>query len=183
MKYLLEGQETERLTFRLLKESDFDKWMVFFRDSGAAGFLGILDLETPEEQCRKWFEIAFGRYRDDLGGMNALIEKNSGEFIGQSGLLVQEVDGQPEMEVSYSIMPRFWNKGYATEAAMKCRNYAFEKNFAQSLISIIHVDNIQSQSVALKNGMSKSKQTIFKRMPVNIYRIDKQYWAKQTAAH
>lgn len=182
MKYILEGQETERLKFRLLKESDFDKWLVFFRDSGAAGFLGILGLKTPEEQCRKWFEIAFNRYKNDLGGMNALIDKSSGEFIGQSGLLVQEVDGQSELEVSYSIMPQFWNKGYATEAATKCRNYAFEKDYAQSLISIIHVDNLQSQSVALKNGMSKSRQTIFKKMPVNIYRIDKPHWTKLTAA-
>lgn len=183
MKYLLEGQETERFKFRLLEYSDYDTWIEFFRNSGAARFLGIHGLETPEDQCRKWFEIAFGRYRDELGGMNALIDKSSGEFIGQSGLLVQEVDGRSELEISYSIMPQFWNKGYATEAAVKCRNYAFEHDYAQSLISIIHVDNVQSQSVALKNGMSKSKQTIFKKMPVHIYRIDKNDWTKITGAH
>jgi len=183
MKYLLEGQETERLKFRLLEKSDFDTWVDFFRNSGAAGFLGLQDLKTPEDQCRKWFDIAFGRYRDDLGGMNILIDKISGELIGQSGLLIQEVDGLSELEVSYSIMPQFWNKGYATEAARKCRNYAFEQDYARSLISIIHVDNVQSQSVALKNGMSKTKQTTFKKMPVYIYRIYKKDWAKLTAAN
>lgn len=178
MKYLLHGQETERLRFRLLAQSDFSHWVEFFENPDAPGFLGIQDPGSPHELCKAWFERMNDRYKNDLGGMNALIDKDSNELVGQSGLLIQEVDGITELEVSYSIIPRFWNKGYATEAAKKCRNFAFENDFTSTLISIIHVDNIQSEKVALKNGMVKTKQTQFRNMPVNIYRINMQDWKK-----
>jgi RimJ/RimL family protein N-acetyltransferase len=87
------------------------------------------------------------------------------------GLLVQEVDGINELEIGYSLHPAFWRKGYATEAAQKCRDFAFENNFAESLISIVHVENQQSAKVALRNGMKPEKTTIYKEIPVNIFRI------------
>jgi len=62
-------------------------------------------------------------------------------------------------------------KGYATEAAKKCKEFAFENNLAESLISIIHVDNIPSQKVALNNGMFLDKTTIYRDNQVHIFRI------------
>ena len=108
--------------------------------------------------------------------MNVLIDKATNEFIGQCGLLVQEVDGAEELEIGYSILPRHWNKGYATEAAIKCRDFAFSNAFKDSLISIVHIENFKSEKVALKNGMIKIHQTIFKESPVNIFRINKVDW-------
>ena len=172
MKYLLVGEETERLRFRMLLPNDFDTWIELFKKDGVGNFLGMVNIPTPEEQCEKWFEIIMYRYQNDLGGMNVLMDKNTGEFIGQCGLLVQEVDGIKELEIGYSILPKFWNQGYATEAAIKCKEYAFEHNFADSIISIIHIDNIQSEKVARKNGMFLEKQTTFKEMPVNIFRVN-----------
>jgi RimJ/RimL family protein N-acetyltransferase len=176
MKFLLTGQQTERLEFKLVDPSYFDLWVEFFQHPDSARFLGLLDFETPDDQCREWFRRVEERYRKNLGGMNALIDKSSNEFVGQCGLLVQEVDGIEELEIGYSILPRFWNKGYATEAAMKCRDFAFQNNFSETLISIINIENIKSEKVALKNGMLKTKQTIFKNMPVNIFRINKLSW-------
>jgi len=57
-----------------------------------------------------------------------LIDKQSGDFIGQCGLLIQTVDEIEELEVGYSILPRFWNKGYATGLREKCIEYAFDNN-------------------------------------------------------
>jgi RimJ/RimL family protein N-acetyltransferase len=83
------------------------------------------------------------------------------------------VDDIQELEIGYSILPKFWNQGYATEAARKCKEHAFQNDFSDSLISIIHIKNIQSEKVARKNGMELDKKTIFKEMPVNIFRINK----------
>lgn len=178
MKYLLEGEETERLNFRLLKESDFDTWIDFFNDSRAPKYLGMQEIGSPLEQCKDWFNRVMERYEKNLGGLNVLIDKNTHEFIGQCGLLVQEVDGISELEIGYSILPGYWNMGYATEAAIKCRDYAFEHNFAESIISIIHIENTKSERVAIKNGMVKTKQTTFMNLPVNIFRIDKMDWER-----
>ncbi|HET8735172.1 MAG TPA: GNAT family N-acetyltransferase [Pricia sp.] len=46
-------------------------------------------------------------------------------------------------------------QGYVTKAAQKCKEYAFENAFSDSLISIIQAHNVPSQKVALKLGMVK----------------------------
>ena len=181
MKYLLEGQETKRLTMRPLEAGDFKNWLKLFEYENAAQFLGMAHLPTAEEQCRYWFDLQEKRYANDMGGMNVLINKETRKLVGQCGLLIQEVDGQTEMEIGYSVLPEFWRLGYATEAAQKCRDYAFENAFTDSIISIIHVDNLSSEKVAQKNGMKKRFQTVYKNMPVNVYRIYINEWlAMQT---
>jgi len=171
MRYLLTGEESERLRFRLLQNDDFDTWLPFFSTPEAEKFLGLGGIPEPADRCRKWFAIIRNRYENDLGGMNVLIDKGTGEFIGQCGLLVQEVDNIKELEIGYSILPAHWDKGYATEAARKCKEYAFSGKFSDSLISIIHIENTRSEKVAIKNGMQFEKRTMFKDMPVNVFRI------------
>ncbi|MFD2516155.1 GNAT family N-acetyltransferase [Pontibacter locisalis] len=177
MKYLLKGQETERLKFRLLQQDDFDSWMKLFRAKNVAIFLGLDPTLSEYELCKLWFERGSHRYENDLGGMNVLIEKSTGLVVGQCGLLVQTVEDVERLEVGYSILPEFWGRGFASEGAAKCKNYAFENDLADSLISIIHVDNIVSERVALKNGMALEKKLdSYKGNPVNIFRIDKKNW-------
>jgi len=173
MKYLLDGQETERLSFRLLEESDFDEWVELFKTEEAIKYLGLDKNKLPAVHCREWFNKVFSRYENDEGGMNVLIEKATGNFVGQCGLLVQTVENNKELEIGYSVLPSQWGKGFATEAAQRCRNEAFEKDYTDSLISIIHVDNVMSRKVAQNNGMYLDKTTTFNKIPVDIFRIDK----------
>jgi RimJ/RimL family protein N-acetyltransferase len=167
---LLDGGESDRLNFRKLREDDFETWMEFMRHPLSDRYWSSPP-DAPEVKCRAWFHKVFERYASNTGGMNALIEKNTGRFVGQCGLLVQTVDGVKEMEVGYSIMPAFWNQGFATEAAAACITHAFRSKISDSVISIIHKDNIESERVALKNGLVMEKRTVYKDNPVKIYRI------------
>jgi [ribosomal protein S5]-alanine N-acetyltransferase len=170
MNYLLERQETARLIFRKIREGDFSDWLKFFQDPNTS-LHWIEEKETPVIACEKWYQKQQWRYDNDKGGMNALIEKSDGNLIGHCGLLVQTVDGIPELEVGYSLLPEFWNKGYAFEAAHRCKEYAFQNNFSDSLISIISLTNLPSQKVALKNGMTVEKETLYHGNKVFIFRV------------
>ncbi len=170
MKYLLHNQQTERLLFRSIQQSDFNAWIEFFKDPRASQHW-VETRSTPESECSKWYEKQWLRYKEDRGGMNALLEKSTGLLVGHAGLLVQVVDDQIELEVAYSLLPQFWNQGYASEAAVKCKKEAFEKGYATSLISIISLSNLPSQRVAIKNGMTIDKHTVYRGNPVYIFRI------------
>ncbi|WP_235016298.1 GNAT family N-acetyltransferase [Aquimarina sp. AU474] len=174
MKYLLTGQETERLKFRLLEQKDFEEWTKLFKEKNVANFLKLDTALSPTQLCQAWFDKAFYRYENELGGMNVLIDKATNKFIGQCGLLVQTIDDVERLEVGYSILPEFWSQGYAYEAASKCKNYAFEHNFSDSLISVVHINNIGSEKVARKNGMTFERMTddVF-----NVFSIDKKNWS------
>ncbi|MCK0160202.1 GNAT family N-acetyltransferase [Allomuricauda sp. F6463D] len=170
-KYLLQHQTSERLIFRKLEASDFEDWLPFYHDPKSIQYWKGLPTD-PVKACRIQFDRVFERYENNLGGMNALISKQSGELIGICGLLVQTVDDIQELEIGYSVLPKFWLQGFAFEAAQKCKKFAFDNNFSSSLISIIHVDNIPSQKVAVKNEMFLDKTTIYKDNPVHIFRAN-----------
>jgi len=175
-KLLMFGQSSERLSFRQLEQSDFDEWLKFCEDSDSLKYIWLTDNDSANEKCKVWFDKVFNRYNNHLGGMNALIEKSNSKFVGQCGLLIQTVDGIEELEIGYSLMPGFRGKGYALEAAKKCKDYAFENNLTESLISIIHIDNKESEKVAVKNGMKLDKTTTYNKCKVNIFRINKSDW-------
>lgn len=176
MKFLLTNQETERLTFRKLENSDFEIWLNLFEDETTSKMLGMDGFKTAKERCEKWFEWTFHRYENNLGGQNVLILKKNNELVGQCGLLVREVENAFELEVAYSILPDFRMKGFAIEAAKKCRDFAFENNFHDRLVSIIVPENEPSKNVALKNGMKFLKNIDYNHKKMDLFQIAKEEW-------
>ncbi len=162
MKYLLGGQETERLIFRNIDGSDFNSWVKYFEDPNTS-LHWVEEKEMPFTACEKWYQKQKGRSKNDKGGMNVLIEKSSSRLVGHCGLLFQTVDGISELEIGYSLLPEFWNKGYAFEAAEHCKKYAFQNEYSDSLISIISLTNLPSKKVALKNRMRIEKETVYSK--------------------
>ena len=179
MVYLLNNIESKRILFRAIERNDYDHWLPFFKDKSSFQYW-VGELQSPEGECTKWYEKQFGRYTNQLGGMNALIEKTSGKLIGHAGLLVQTVDGNEKLEVAYSLLAAFRNRGFATEAAIRCKEVAFENSWRDSLISIISVTNTPSTNVAIKNDMKVEKQTLYNQNHVSIFRISKENWRHQS---
>lgn len=171
MKLLTQAlPESERLIFRRLNINDVDAWMEYFASDEALKFMPLK--LNDREDCIAWIKRAEWRY-DTFGmGLWALIDKESNEIVGQCGLLVQEIDNTQELEIGYHLIPRFWKKGFAIEAALACKKFAIENKLADSVISIIHIDNINSQKVAERNGMIREKQTTFWDYPVYVYRVN-----------
>jgi len=170
MDYLLEGKQTDRLLFGKLGQADFDAWLPFHMDPLSSSYW-FGENSDPKIACQQWLNATFNRYDNNLGGMNALIEKKTGALIGQCGLLLQTVDGVLELEIGYSILPHYRNRGYATEAAKKCKEHAVQNQLGQSPVSIIQIANVGSQKVAKNVGMALDKTTLYKDNKVHIFRV------------
>ncbi len=169
MNYLLVGEKSKRLSFRKVLPSDFNDWLPFHEEPKSSQYWSGLP-ENPKIACKEQFDTIFYRYENQLGGMNALVLKERNVLVGLCGLLIQQVDRLTEMEIGYSLLPKFWGLGLATEAAQKCKEVAFKNKWSPSLISIIHIDNVPSQKVAMKNGMLLEKTTTYRENPVHIFR-------------
>lgn len=171
---LLEHLTTARLRFRPLTLADKPRLMGFFNDPIATEFHFIkTDLDAYADM---WLRRQLGRYANEQGGLHAVELLETGEFIGQAGLLYQWVDGIPKWEVGYHFFREFWGKGYASEAAQACRDFGFENEMAETLISLIHPDNVRSQAVAKRNGMTEWKRTTWREFPVVVYRVRRVEW-------
>lgn len=167
---IAEGVETKRLRLRKLEERDKEPLREFFDHPQSFDYLwstaGVPDV------LGVWFERQWARYEANRGGLCAVVLKETDEIVGQCGLLVQDIDGEPEWEIGYHIIPRFWGKGFATEAAIGVKEFAREKKVAKYIISTIHVENVASQKIAKRNGMTIWKETTYKDLPVQIWRVD-----------
>ena len=60
-------------------------------------------------------------------------------------------------ETGFHIIKDYCGKGYATEAALACKNYAFKVLNYERLYSYTILENIPSQKVAKKVGMKLYK--------------------------
>lgn len=169
-KHYLEERETDRLIIRPLEKSDCLVWQEFTMDETATKFFPD-DWKLKPEKSEEWIALQLERYRENRYGLQALILKKSGEFVGQCGLLTQTIEDRNELEIGYHLIPRYWGNGYATESAGEFKKMGFENHLAESLISIIDTGNISSQKVAQRNGMMKETRTRFMGMDVYIYRI------------
>ncbi len=142
--------ETQRLVLRELVMDDLE----------ALHFI-LSDPETmkhyPEpftrEKTKRWIEWNLENYSTYGFGLLAVILKNDNLFIGDCGITMQKIDGDLVPEIGYHINKAYTGKGYATEAAQACRDYAFEVLQLQKVYSYMKYTNISSQKVAQKNGM------------------------------
>ena len=170
MKYVLLNETSERLQFRPIVTKDWETWLPFFKSPAAMKHWPMGNL-TPEEYAKQWYQKQWDRYEKGWGGMNALIEKKSGKLIGHAGLLTQKVESKIELEVAYSLLPQYWKKGYATEAALKCKEVAFQQKYTDRLIAIIAQSNENSIAVALRVGFSFEKSIQFQGIDANIFSL------------
>ena len=149
--------ETERLYLREMTEADFPFLCKHLQDSDV-----MYAYEHPFSDSEVWEGInkQLNRYKKCGFGVWAVILKENGKLIGQCGLSMQDCGGKEVLEIGYIFQKKYWHKGYASEATVACREYAFNKLNAGEVFSIIRDTNIASQNVAKRNGMSIRGQFI-----------------------
>ena len=106
-----------------------------------------------DDEVQTWLDRQFMRYETLGFGLWAVVLKENDRMIGQCGLTIQTWKEEEVLEIGYLFERKYWHYGYATEAAVACKQYAFEKLKADEVCSIIRDSNVASQNVAIRNGM------------------------------
>jgi ribosomal-protein-alanine N-acetyltransferase len=146
--------ETKRLVLRSMRQTDFDALYLIFTDSNV---MAAFDHDPfTQEQMQRWLQRNLDHQKEFGYGLFSVNLKETAELIGDCGL--EQMDDQNAAELGYDFRSDVWNQGYATEAAIAVRNYAFNVLGLPQLISLIRVGNLASKRVAEKAGMTLAEE-------------------------
>ena len=115
--------ETPRLIIREYVQEDFEGLRAIICD---AETMKYYPRPYDENGVTRWLNWCIKSYADNGFGLWALELKETGEFIGDCGISLQNIDGEILHEIGYHINKRFWRRGYAKEACAAVKEWFFE---------------------------------------------------------
>lgn len=138
--------ETDRLILRAPSAVEFEPLAAFY-DSDRARFVGG---RMDREKVWRHLALEIGHWQMRGYGRWTVVEKASGQAAGIIGPWNPE--GWPEPELGWDLFEGFGGKGYATEAALAARNYAYDILNWPTAISLVDPENHASRALAERLG-------------------------------
>ncbi|WP_079527947.1 GNAT family N-acetyltransferase [Halobacillus hunanensis] len=155
---MLKTFETDRLILRERILEDFNDCIEMDREPEVVTYIPELKKvvngtssseKKHQEFVKKRFEV---EYPEGMGYWTIETKEVHKPFVGWVLLIPLDTFG-PEVEIGWRLRPRYWGKGYATEAANMILQYAVESLKLEEVIAEIHKMNKGSIRVAKKIGM------------------------------
>ena len=147
--------ETDRLALDEFTLGDAPYILEALTDPSFTQNIGDRGLATLED-ARAYLEGGpFVGYRDHGHHMWRITEKAGGETVGMAGLIRRE--GLDDVDVGYALLPRFWGRGYAEEAAAACIDWGLRVKGLPRIVAIIKPGNAASARVLAKLGMTPER--------------------------
>ncbi len=163
--------ETPRLRLRPMQPDDLDALLAIFGDPRVMAAFA----EPPfgRTQMARWLQRNLAHQAAHGYGLLAVLLRSGGALIGDCGLEIMEVAGAPAAELGYDFRADYWHQGYATEAAIAVRDYAFGHLGLARLVSLIRVGNEASRRVAERVGMHLAEEIERYGRPYWVYALDR----------
>jgi RimJ/RimL family protein N-acetyltransferase len=168
--------ETERLLLRKPCLEDAADLAVAYADPETVRFIGdggTATLAEVEEGIEQWLE------RWESWGMSlfSLERREDGRVLGRAGFLLWDPEtwevGGDETELGWLLAREHWGQGYATEAALALRDWAFDERGLGRLISLINPANVRSIGVAERVGERYERDVEVGGKPGRLYSIER----------
>jgi RimJ/RimL family protein N-acetyltransferase len=158
--------QTDRLMLQLMTEADLDFLAAMLGDPAV---MQHYPKPLDRNEAQAWLGRVLASYERAGHGFWLTSLRDTGEPVGQIGLLAKEIDGQPEVEVAYMLARPFWGRGFAVEAARACRDYAFRELQVPRVVSMIRPLNERSLRVAVSLGMARVGTTVHAGLDHDLY--------------
>ena len=161
--------ETERLILRELIPEDANLIFELNADKEVVKHTGDQSFNSIKEA--REFLCNYQDYKlNGFGRWGVFIASNN-EFIGWCGLKLHH-DGF--VDIGFRLMKKYWNKGFATEAASGCLRYGFEQLNLREIFARVAEENKASIKVLEKlNMIFVRKETCNGIVDANLYSINK----------
>ena len=166
--------ETERLILREYTTEDFEALFEIVSDPEV---MQHYPCPFDEERTKNWIQWNIENYEKYGFGLWAMVLKETGEFIGDCGLSLQNIDGKILLEIGYHVHKKYWRNGLASEAARATRDWVFQSTEYDCVYSYMKYTNVGSYSTAAANGMKKIKEYPDEKNEISYaYAISRDEW-------
>ena len=147
--------ETERLLLRQFTVEDADFILKLLNEASFIQNIGDRGVRTIDDACTYILNGPIASYEKNGFGLYRVELKETSEPIGICGLVKR--DGLEDIDIGYALLPGFWSKGYAVEAARAVKEYAREVIGLKRLVAISDPANESSIRVLEKIGLKFEK--------------------------
>jgi [ribosomal protein S5]-alanine N-acetyltransferase len=117
--------------------------------------IGDRNVRTVEDAQAYISNGSLKSYEKHGFGLYLVLLKETRESIGMCGLIKR--DGLEDVDIGYALLPEFWGKGYAVEAAQAVKEYAKDMIGLKRLVAIVDPVNESSIRVLEKIGLQYEK--------------------------
>ncbi|MGE7766272.1 GNAT family N-acetyltransferase [Peribacillus sp. NPDC096540] len=144
--------ETERLVMRKITMKDADDMYAYASNSEVSRFV-TWEPHRSLSDTKDFIQFVLQNYEDNKLAPWGIEHKDNGEFIGTIDFVSWQLNHQIA-EIGYVLASQYWGKGIITEAAKKVIEFGFENMNLVRIQARCFVDNLGSERVMQKVGMS-----------------------------
>jgi ribosomal-protein-alanine N-acetyltransferase len=165
-----ESLTTERLAQSRIRADELPEFVTFYSNQETAATLGGV---RSADWVQDWLDRQLEHWEQHGFGLWTMRDRASGAFAGRGGLRLAVVEGTPEVEIGYGLLPQFWGQGLAAEMSREALRLGFDVLGLKSIVSFTLPTNQRSRRVMEKLGLRFERDIVWANLPHVLYRIDR----------
>ena len=162
--------DTERLIVRHYTPGDADNFFVLNSDPEVMRY--IRPVRSRADTDLFFAEVMRYSANNPSYGRMAVLDKKSGEFVGSFAII--PIEHTDLMQLGYSLLPKYWGRGYATELVNQALIYVFTSTDIEEIFGVTESLNTASQHVLLKSGFTPHSTVMEGEKVLNRFHLLKQ---------
>ncbi|WP_372870402.1 GNAT family N-acetyltransferase [Shewanella sp.] len=150
--------QTKRLALREFSQEDWPEMLALLNTADFIQNIGDRGIRDEQGARKYLLDGPIKSYREHGFGLWRVSLVENDVFIGTCGLIRR--DTLPEVDIGYGLLPAYYGKGYAVEAAAACVARRGEFGI-DGLVAIVTEANLPSRRLLEKIGLTLSHQIQF----------------------
>lgn len=161
--------QTNRLTIREFLPDELETYLDHVMDKKVGRYIS----KKTREERETIFNNALVNYQETKTfGIWGIFSNDDNEFIGSC--LLRPFENDPTiLELGYTLEPKFWGQGLATEMVKTITAYGLDNTTVKEIVACTDIPNIASQNVLVKTGFKQEANSNVYGLELAFFRLSR----------
>ncbi len=171
---------TARLSAAPIRLDHFPELRRLLSDPRVMATLSADGRPLPEDEIARRLAAHVEHARQHGFGIWLFRTRDTGDFVGRAGLRRVDLEGIPEVELLYALVPQYWGRGLATEMSAALVARAFGPLALPGVVAWTLTSNTPSRRVMEKLGFRYDRNPTLAGLPHALYRLTAADWSRRS---